>query len=260
MPTKFLPCLIAMLAMAAPASAQTSANAKYIVNWSGTNVATVDVKLDDDGRRYTLDLDANVTGLAQVVASGTANIASNGNVGDKSLISNDFSLRTRASGESFHVTVGFDAGDVRTFIVDPPVLNNIDRVAIERRHLTGVNDMLAAFILRGGALGSDLCRRDMRIFTGLERFDLAMSYVQDDVATSRRTGYQGPVVLCRVKYVPVSGHFSTSEMTKFLAGNDRIHLWYAPLGATGYFIPYRVLMTTGMGDLSMVLTAMAPTD
>ena len=38
--------------------------------------------------------------------------------------------------------------------------------------------------------------------------------------------------------------------------SDRIVIWYAPLGETGYFIPYRVLLGTNMGDLSMVLTKM----
>ena len=39
-----------------------------------------------------------------------------------------------------------------------------------------------------------------------------------------------------------------------MAESDRILIWYAPLAETGYFVPYRVLLTTSMGDLSMVLT------
>jgi hypothetical protein len=94
----------------------------------------------------------------------------------------------------------------------------------------------------------------MQIFTGLERFNVAMRFAKEDVATSKRTGYQGPVILCNIRYTPVSGHFTTSEITNFLADSDRILIWYAPLGAPGYFIPYRVLLTTSVGDLSMVLT------
>ena len=94
----------------------------------------------------------------------------------------------------------------------------------------------------------------MAIFTGVERFNIKLSYIKDDEATSPRTGYQGPVVLCNIGYTPISGHFTTSEMTSFLADSDRILIWYAPLGDTGYFIPYRLLMTTAFGDLSMVLT------
>jgi hypothetical protein len=64
------------------------------------------------------------------------------------------------------------------------------------------------------------------------------------------------VVLCKVKYKPISGHYTTSELTNSLAQDDRILVWFAPLRDTGYFIPYRVLLTTSMGDLSMVLTSL----
>ena len=81
-----------------------------------------------------------------------------------------------------------------------------------------------------------------------------MGFARADEATSKRTGYQGPVILCNIRYTPVSGHFTTSEVTNYLADSDRILIWYAPLATPGYFIPYRVLLTTSMGDLSMVLT------
>ena len=91
-------------------------------------------------------------------------------------------------------------------------------------------------------------------FTGLERFNIAMRFTKEDQATSKKTGYQGPVILCNIRETPISGHFSTSEVTNYLKDSDRILIWYAPLAAKGYFIPYRVLMTTSMGDLSLVLT------
>ncbi len=94
------------------------------------------------------------------------------------------------------------------------------------------------------------------IFTGVERFNLSLKYVKDDTATSKRTGYQGPVVLCAVKYRPIAGHYTTSEITNTLAQDDRILLWFAPMGESGYAIPYRVLLSTSMGDLSMVLTSL----
>ena len=145
---------------------------------------------------------------------------------------------------------------VSAFKVTPPIIDNYDRVPLERRHLTGVGDFLSAFVLKGNGLDKSLCQRKANIFTGVERFNIAMSYAGDDEATSPRTGYQGPVVLCTVDYDPISGHFTSSDITNYLADSDRIVIWYAPLGETGYFIPYRVLLGTDMGDLSMVLTEM----
>ena len=250
--------LSALLAFSATAvHAGNVATASYIVSLAGANVATVAVKLNDDGRRYDLDLNADIAGLGQLVARGSASMQSAGRIDADSIDSEKFALLTRAGGEDFRVRVEYTRGDVTTFVIDPPVINNIDRVAIERKHLHGVNDMIAAFILRAKALDQSVCQRKMQIFTGLERFDIQMRFAADDVATSPRTGYQGPVVLCKIRYIPVSGHFTTSEMTSFLSKSDRILIWYAPLGTTGYVIPYRGVIATSVGDLSMVLTAMS---
>jgi hypothetical protein len=239
-----------------PASAAVAGHVSYIVSLGGINIANVDVDLSDKAGRYKLDVSASVAGLGQLVASGTARADSAGRIVGGKLVSDKFDLATRANGEDFSVRIGYAGGNVASFVVEPPILDNNGRVPIERKHLVGVNDFLAAFVFKGGGLDKALCNKKMHIFTGVERFDIAMHYAGDDVATSQRTGYQGPVVLCAVKYTPVSGHFTTSEMTNYLAQSDRILVWYAPMGETGYFVPYRVLLTTSVGDLSMVLTGM----
>jgi hypothetical protein len=203
-----------------------------------------------------MDLQASVAGLGTLVASGTANASSSGRSAGSTLVGEAFSLQTRANGENFRVDVSFANQGVSAFKVEPPIVDNYDRVPIERRHLTGVSDFLSAFVLKGDGLDRSLCQHKANIFTGVERFNISMNYAGEDEATSPRTGYQGPVVLCTVDYNPVSGHFTSSEITNYLAQSDRIILWYAPLGTSGYYVPYRVLLGTNMGDLSMVLTSL----
>ena len=238
------------------AAAEVDATASYVLTLGGINIAAMKVDLDDDGSRYSLDLSANVAGLGTLVASGTAKATSVGRSTGQTLVADTFELATRANGENFTVDVSFAGRDVSAFKVEPPILDNYERVPLERRHLTGVGDFLSAFVLKGNGLDKSLCQREARIFTGVERFNIVMSYAGDDEATSARTGYQGPVVLCTVDYNPVSGHFTNSDITNYLADSDRIIIWYAPLGESGYFIPYRVLLGTNMGDLSMVLTGL----
>ena len=231
--------------------------AEYTVTMGGTQVANVEVTLDDDGANYSLNGSARITGLARLMASGTAKLQSSGASTDSGLRSQRFNLLTRASGEDFTVAITYASGNVDTFKVDPPIVNNIDRVAIERKQLVGgINDMAAAFVLKGDKLDAGLCDRQMQIFTGVERFNLKLSFAKDDQATSKRTGYQGPVVLCNVRYSPVSGHYTSSEVTQDLVNKERILIWYAPLTTPGYFIPYRALVTTESGDLSVVLTSL----
>lgn len=250
--------LLGLGLLAPPASgAPLNAVAEYTVTIGGTQAATVTVSLDDDGSSYTLTGNAKITGLARLVASGTARLQSSGASTRAGLRSQRFSLLTRASGQDFNVAITYASGNVDTFKVDPPIVNNIDRVAIERKQLVGnINDMAASFVLKGERLDGALCDRQLEIFTGVERFNLKLSYAKSDEATSKRTGYQGPVVLCSARYTPVSGHYTSSEVTQDLMSKERILIWFAPLRTPGYFIPYRALVTTESGDISVVLTAL----
>lgn len=243
-----------MAATLAPAAAGIDSNATYVVNLAGINVATVGINFRDNGKAFSVSIGADVSGVGSLVASGSAEADAFGKTTPHGLAARQFDLMTKANGEDFSVGVQYAGGNATGFQVNPPVLDNNGRIALERKHLKDVADPIASFILSGKALDQSLCDRNLRIFTGMERFDLNLSFAEMQQATSARTGYQGPVVLCRVKYVPISGHFADAEDTAYLAQSDKILIWYAPLGATGYFIPYRVILGTEAGDLSMVLT------
>jgi hypothetical protein len=241
-----------------PAVAQeTRTRAEYTVTMGGTHVANVTIILTDNGGKYALALDAKIAGLAQLIASGSAKATSIGASNGNGLKAQKFDLLTRAAGEEFTSAITYSGNSVGSFIVTPPILDNIDRVAIERKHLTAATDMMAPFVLKGPALDKALCNKQMPIFTGVERFNLSLKYVKDDTATSKRTGYQGPLVLCSVHYTPISGHYTYNEITTYLAQNERILIWFAPLKLAGTYIPYRALITTEAGDLSVVLTDLA---
>ena len=247
--------LVALLALpvATPAAA-VDATAGYIITLGGINIASADIRLTDDGTRYGIDLNADVIGLGNIVARGNAAATTSGAVNGDELRPTGFRLETTANGERFTVTVEYSGGDATGFVIEPPLIFDYGRIPIERSHLRGATDMMSAFLIRQSAADQNVCDHNPRVFTGLEVFDIDMRFVDNDVATSQRTGYQGPVVLCAIRYIPVSGHFPESEITRGLADSDRILIWYMPLTDTGYFIPYRVLLTTTMGDLSMVLT------
>ncbi|MBN9309628.1 DUF3108 domain-containing protein [Devosia sp.] len=246
---------LAVALVGLPAAAEeTRTRAEYTVTMGGTHIANVTIILTDNGSQYALALDAKIAGLAQLIASGSAKASSVGTSGRDGLHAQKFDLLTRAAGEEFTSAITYASGSVATFKVEPPIVDNIDRIAIERKQLATATDMMAPFVLRGPALDKSLCNKQMPIFTGVERFNLSLKYVKDDTATSRRTGYQGPLVLCSVHYTPISGHYTYNEITNYLAQNERILIWFAPLKLAGTYIPYRALITTEAGDLSVVLT------
>lgn len=250
-------CATFFFALAGAATAQQAGTiASYIVSIGGINVSNIDIRLSTEGASYQLDLSADVTGLAQVIAQGSGAVNSGGAITATGLQSSRFYLETRTANESFRLQTAYSGANASVGNVTPPLPDNPDRIPVASSHRSGVNDPLAAFILRGEALDGALCNRTLRIYTGIERFDMPLSYVETTTATSTRTAYQGPVVLCAMRYVPISGHFESSEITAYLANSNRLLIWYMPLGNSGFFIPYRVLMGSSFGDISMVLVGL----
>ncbi|MCB9994743.1 MAG: DUF3108 domain-containing protein [Hyphomicrobiaceae bacterium] len=245
--------------MPAADAAEVDATAKYVVSLAGNIVAQLDVGLDNGGADYDVDIEAHVAGLGQLVARGTASVKVTGATSGSGYSGESFSLTTRTDQGTTQVNVAYSHSNVTSFTIDPPLPPRYDLVPIERSQLTGVNDGISAFILKNASFDRSLCNRRLHVFTGFERFDLNLSFAAEETATSTRTGYQGPVVLCQIDYTPISGHYETSEITNYLAQSDRILIWYAPLGTSGTAIPYRVLIGTAMGDLSVVLTSLSVT-
>ena len=245
--------LVPSLASASP----VTVNARYVLSVAGTIVADMNIKLDDNGRSYSLDLDANVAGLGNLVAQGAANIDVSGKSSGGKYAGEDFHLMTRSSQNTANVNVDYNNGNVTAFVVDPPLQPRVDQVAVQRSQLRNVEDMLSAFVLQADKFDHTLCDQKLRIFTGVERFDLTMRYASSENATSQRTGYQGPVIACQLAYDPISGHYTSSEITAYLQTSERMLIWYAPVENSNTFIPYRVLVGTSLGDLSMVLTSLS---
>lgn len=247
-----------LLSPIAATAQDISSNARYVVTMRGTNIAEIGIDFKTSGNSYTIDIDGDVSGLASLVAAGTANIESSGKVNGKGLVSEKFALETRTNGDRFKVSFEARNADVTSFHVFPPLTENKNRVPVIAKHRSGINDPVAAFLIKADTLSPEICNRTVEIFTGIERYDIDMSFAENQTATSTRTGYQGPVVLCRMSYRPISGHFTNSDTTNYMRTNQRFLIWYAPMGDTGYAIPYRILIGTAFGDLSMVLTRLNP--
>ncbi len=237
--------------------APANANARYVVSLGGVNFANVKIKFEDDNKNYSLDLKANISGVGTLVAKGSAFASSVGKSTKKELRPTKLNIETRARNDKFNIAVQYRGGNASGFQITPPLINNIKRVAIERKDLLNVTDPLGSFILKGQKFDKNLCNQNLNIFSGLERFNIKMRFVERQIAKSKRTAYQGPVILCAINYEPISGHYEDSEITKYLAKSKRFLIWYAPLGKSGHYIPYRVLIGTAAGDLSMVLTGLS---
>ena len=60
-------------------------------------------------------------------------------------------------------------------------------------------------------------------------------------------GYQGQVVVCSAKFLPVAGYDPKHFLVTYLAAQHETEIWLAPLNGTRRLVPYRASIATPMG-------------
>ena len=66
-----------------------------------------------------------------------------------------------------------------------------------------------------------------------------------------KPGYKGPVLVCKARYVPISGHRALRPATKFMEENKDMSVWLVPLEGQRLLVPVRIAVRTMIG-LSVV--------
>ena len=84
------------------------------------------------------------------------------------------------------------------------------------------------------------------MFDGRLRYDLQLAFKRMDKVKADK-GYQGPVVVCAVYFVPVAGYIPHRTTIRYLASQRDMEVWLAPVGATRVLVPYRISIPTPIG-------------
>ena len=79
----------------------------------------------------------------------------------------------------------------------------------------------------------------MAIFDGQTRYNLRLAFERFSTAHPTE-GYQGQVVVCSAKFLPVAGYDPKHFLVTYLAAQHETEIWLAPLGST------RLLSHTGV--------------
>jgi hypothetical protein len=66
-------------------------------------------------------------------------------------------------------------------------------------------------------------------------------------AVKAEKGYQGPVVVCAVYFIPISGYIPERYAIKYLAAMRDAEVWLAPIAGTRVVVPYRFSLPTPVG-------------
>jgi hypothetical protein len=232
------------------AGAHGKLEARYVVSLAGIPIGKGQWVIDVTDDQYTATASGKTTGLMQVFAGGLGSAAGRGTVNGGKPVSSSYAATIASDKKKDEVRMAVSAGNVKEFSVEPAWPQTPDRVPVTEAHRRGITDPMSATLMavagNGDPVKPEACQRTLAIFDGRGRFDLTLSFKRmDHVRTIK--GYEGPVVVCAVRYHPISGHRPHRAAIKYLIEQRDIEVALAPVAGTRVLVPYRVLVPTAIG-------------
>jgi hypothetical protein len=245
--------LLAVGLRAPAAHAETELDASYGATLAGVTIGRADAKARFTKAGYAAVIHGTTSGVSRLVSDARASLVGVGRYSPAAIAPASFKLDTLEGSLETYVRMSFAAGAVSDLTARPRLPEAPDRVPLFREHLAGVVDPVGAFLIPTPAPGLPdgraVCAHRLRVFDGWQRYDVDLAYKETRQVEGAAEAYRGNVVVCAARYIPVSGHRSGRESVKFMAANERLEVWYMPIGQLPLLVPYRILVGTKFGDL-----------
>ena len=228
----------------------------YRISLLDIGVGVAQAEGDFGGGQYRLMIKARATGMAGWLTGTAAEAFSMGSAMGSRVTPSTHGLDFSGQKNSFSLRMGLVGGAVTQVKIDPPLIPRDDRVPVEEAHRRGVIDPVGATIFlqsqRSTTPDPAVCNRTVPVFDGVGRFEISLSY--KETKPLKIVGYNGPVLVCAVRYTPVSGHRLNRPAVEFMRENKDIEVWLAPVPGTRALVPLRIFVKTMIGGLEIEAT------
>ena len=245
---------VAVTAIAAaagdPALAQGRLDARYAVTLAGVPVGKGAWVIDIAENQFTAAASGATAGLLRVFASGQGSGASRGLIVSGNPVPASFAASITSDKKTEEIRMTLGSGDVKDFAISPEVPVDPERVPVTDAHFHGVSDPMTGTLIRvpgtGNPLTPQACARTTPIFDGRMRYNLQFAYKRMEQVKADK-GYEGPVVVCAVYFIPIAGFIPHRASVKYLAAQRDMEVWLAPVANSRVLVPYRVSIPTPIG-------------
>jgi Protein of unknown function (DUF3108) len=232
------------------ARAQGRVDAQYEVTLAGIPIGKGAWVVEIADEQYSALASGKTTGLIAVMSNGEGNGGAQGRVVKGQLVPAFYSVTMTTNKKTELLKIALAGGNVKEFSIEPEPPVNPDRVPVTDAHKRGVTDPMTGSLLRvpgtGDPVSADACAIGQSVFDGRMRYDLRLEYRRiENIKVDK--GYQGPVVVCAVSFVPVAGYVPDRAAIKYLQAQRNMEVWFAPILGTRVLIPFKVTIPTPLG-------------
>jgi hypothetical protein len=251
---------LALVSISSSVSAQqTRLDAVYSVYLTGIPIGQGAVILDLNEAGFAAAGSAKFTGLVRMIAKGDGSSTVRGTFQANRVVSSLYSMESVSTDRKEKIDINVVNGFAKEFSVLPPPEDlNVNRVPLTQAARTNVVDPLSAGLMLvsapGDVLNPDSCNRTIPIFDARFRYDVVLSYLRTEQAPKKLEGYQGTLLVCQARYVPIAGHRTDRPSVQQLANNRELFVWLAPVAGTRVLVPVKVSIATGVGTMVVEAT------
>ena len=237
-------------AFAAEAAWPASVAAHYKLAFGGFDVGGFDFKSQSDGKAYATTGTASVSALFGAF-KWTGEMDAKGALNADAAQPSGYQLNFKTKSKSGSVSLKFDKGAVNSVVLVPNKPPSSEAVPVKTENLKSVFDPLTSILALTHAGPGDPCDKKIPIFDGKARFDLVLSRKgQEPLTEKKRSGQPTQLVVCRVKYVPISGH-KPKDFENPWVSYGAIEIALRPIPSAHLYVPYRVTIPTTLGAAIM---------
>jgi hypothetical protein len=243
-------CLLLPLPFAGTAHAQGRVDAQYEVTLAGIPIGRGAWVVDISDDQYSALASGKTIGLIAALSTGEGNGGAQGRVVKGQLVPSSYSVSMTTNKRSELLKIVLANGNVKEFTIEPEPPINADRIPVTEAHKRGVFDPMTGSLLRvpgtGDPVSPEACSQGTSVFDGRMRYDLKLEYKRIETIKVEK-GYQGPVVVCGITFVPIAGYVPDRAAIKYLRAQRSMEVWFAPILGTRVLMPYRVTIPTPLG-------------
>ena len=246
------------LAAAPPlAFAQGRLEAHYEATLAGIPVGRGAWNIDISDDQFSAAAAGGTSGLLKAFAGGSGTASALGRVVNGALVSTNYNASTATSKYTQAIRMILSNGTIKESAIEPEPPVDPDRLPVTEAHRKGVFDPMTGSMLRVGGtadpLGPEACRSGTAIFDGRMRYDLKLDFKRMETVRAEK-GYQGPVVVCAIYFVPVAGYIPDRPVIKYLAAQRNMEIAFAPVAGTRILVPFRMVIPTPLGTAMLEAT------
>lgn len=245
-----LPMLAGVLLISPAEAKKSSIGGLYSISVAGFKIGRGTLSLVMQGNAYSAKVSIEPAGIGTLFSTGKGGAEASGWMVGSKVVPSKYRMASHAANIDFFVNLSQGSGSIRSMEVAPQFKPNKERIKVTDRHTRNAIDPLSAALMpvsrSKDSFGPKACSRKLPIFDGWTRFDIKLSYEGTKDVSGR--GYDGQVVVCKARWVPVAGHRPSKESVKYMA-KANMEVWIAPMGRDNVLIPYRIAVDTQNGRL-----------